>query len=321
MRDHGKSALLFVAIGLVLYTGAYYGAERLLYRTGDTNPFFKIATAPESTFDWVILGASHAMPFDFADFNTFMEGETGLRILNLATPGTGVLYNRFVLEHFLEDHRTAGVLYVVDSFAFYSRTWNEERFADAKLLRRTPFRFPVARRLLDYSLRKGVDPLAVLDYVSGFSKINNRERLQQDIWEGEAQFERVHRPSSVSDRKRIEYLYPSPGGEPAVFERYGHKFAALMDSALQQGIRVVVIKTPVPARFHRLLPNEAAFDEAVSRLLAERKVPFHDFSLTMNEPRFFFDTDHLNRVGLTHFFTKYLKPILAQGTATSLPAR
>jgi len=36
-----------------------------------------------------------------------------------------------------------------------------------------------------------VDARAVLDYVSGFSKINNRERFQRDVWEGDAQFERA----------------------------------------------------------------------------------------------------------------------------------
>src|ERR1017187_2120523 len=144
MKPLGKSALLFIAIGLAIYAGVYYAAEQLMYRTGHSNPFFKIATAQDSTVDWVILGASHAMPLDFADFNAQMERETRLRILNLAAPGTGPLYNRFVLEHFLRTHRTRNVLYVVDAFAFYSRTWNEERFADAKLLRCTPFETAIA---------------------------------------------------------------------------------------------------------------------------------------------------------------------------------
>lgn len=309
----GRSALRFVAIGLGLYAAAFYGAERLLYRTGDTNPFFKTATSAERSYDWVILGASHAMPLDFADFNADMERETGLRILNLATPGTGPLYNRFVLEQFLHRHRAANVLYVLDSFAFYSRTWNEDRFADAKLLRRTPFQPALARRLLDYSLREGVDARAVLDYLTGFSKINNRERFQRDIWEGEAQFDRVHRPSAAADRKRIAYLYPESEPDPAVFSRYLQQFEALIALARRDGVRVVAIKTPVPARFHALIPDEAAFDDTISRLLADEQVPFHDFSLSMDEPRFYFDTDHLNRTGLTEFFARHLKAILTQG--------
>lgn len=311
-RRVGRSTLLFVAIGLLLYAAVYAGAERLLYRTGDTNPFFKIATSAERSYDWVILGASHAMPLDFADFNAEMERATGLRILNLATPGTGPLYNRFVLEHFLHRYRTANLLYVLDSFAFYSRIWNEDRFVDAKLLRRTPFEPALAWRLVDYSLSEGVEAIAVLDYVTAFSKINNWERFRPDIWEGEAKFDRVHRPSAAADRKRIDYLYPVPDPDPAVFARYLQEFEALIALARQEGVRVVAIKMPVPARFHRLIPNEAAFDDRISRLLAREQVPFHDFSLTMDEPRFYFDTDHLNRVGLTEFFSRHLKPILTR---------
>ena len=192
MKRLAKSALLFIAIGLALYAGVYYAAERLMLHTGRSNPFFKIATTQESTVDWVILGASHAMPLDFADFNAQMERETRLKILNLAAPGAGPLYNRFVLEYFQRSHRARNLLYVVDSFAFYSRTWNEERFADAKLLRRTPFDTAIARRFWDYARHEGVDGRALLDYVSGFSKINNRERFQRDVWEGEAQFERAN---------------------------------------------------------------------------------------------------------------------------------
>jgi hypothetical protein len=301
--------LLFVAIGLMIYGAVYYAAEQLLYRTGRSNPLFKIATASQPEFDWLILGASHAMPLDFADFNALMERETGRRILNLASPGTGPLYNRFVLENFLRQHRARGLLYVADSFAFYSRAWNEDRFGDAKLVRRTPFEWATARSLWHYTRNEGVDFRAVLDFVTGFSKINNRERFERDVWEGEAQFERVYRTSAAAVKKRIEYLYPD-STTAGVLARYLEEFHDLLTLARKHEMRVVVIKTPVPARYLSQLPGEAAFDEAISRLLVSQNVPFHDFSSTMNEPRFYFDTDHLNRTGLTEFFAQQLKPIL-----------
>src|SRR3972149_6550459 len=122
MKRQAGSALLFVAIGLALYASVYTAAERLMFRTAHSNPFFKIATAREDPIDWVILGASHAMPLDFGDFNAWMEQQTGLRILNLAAPGAGPLYNRFVLEEFLRRHRARNLLYAADSFAFYARS-------------------------------------------------------------------------------------------------------------------------------------------------------------------------------------------------------
>lgn len=310
MKGLVRTALLFAAIGVGLYAVAYYACERLLYRTADTNPFFKIETARNDAYDWVILGASHAMPLDFADFEAHMEKETGLKILNLASPGTGPLYNRFVFEYFLRRHKAARVLYVLDSFAFYSPAWNEDRFADSKLLARTPFKPAIAWQLAQYSLKEGVDPRAVLDYVSGFSKINNAERFKPDIWEGETQFERTYRPSTTATGKRIAYLFPDATPDEAALERYLGEFADLLHLTRRQGIGVVVVKMPVPSRFYERLPDEAAFDQKVLALPAMRQALFRDYSLSIEERGNYLDTDHLNRTGLTQFFDLYLKAIL-----------
>jgi hypothetical protein len=310
MSRLAKSAFWFVGIGLLIYAGVYYAAEQLVYRTGKSNPFFKIATANRLEFDWLALGASHAMPLDFADFNAYLERATGLRIINLASPGTGPLYNRFVLENFLQRHRARGLLYVIDSFAFYSSDWNEDRFADAKLLRRTPFKVSTAESLYGYIRSEGVDPRAGLDYGTGFSKINNRERFETDVWEGERQFERVYRPSVAAVRSRIAYLYPRavPSEVPP---RYLEAFAKLVETAKSRGTCVTAIKMPLTAQFRNQLPNEEAFDKAISVRLEALGVQFRDFSQELDEPRFYFDTDHLNRAGLENFLERHLKLLLA----------
>lgn len=309
MTRQGKSAIAFIGIGLLIYAGIYLAAERLMYRNGRSNPLFKIATSEVKAFDWVILGASHAMPLDFDDFNVLMQRETGLKIINLASPGTGPLYNRFVLEAFLRGHTAKNVLYVADSFAFYSRAWNEERFGDAKLLRATPFDPANAWLLLQYSRREGVDPRALADYFAGFSKINNRERFQKDIWEGELQFDRVYRPSVVASKSRIAYLFPDSGREAAL-ARYLTEFTGMLELAKQRNVRVVVIKMPTPGQFRALLPNEAVFDEAMTAAVANRGIGFSNFSAELDEPRFYFDTDHLNRVGVAELFARQIKAIL-----------
>jgi len=315
MRKRTKSAVLFIAVGLVLYAALFYAVDRLVYWQGKSNPFYKIAVAARPDFDWVVLGASRAMPLDFADFNAIMEKETELEILNLASPGTGPLYNRFVFEQFLAGHRTRNLLYVADSFSFYLPTWNEERFADAKLLARTPFNLPIAKGLLGYTLHDGVDARAPLDYVTGFSKINNRDRFVRDLWEGEKQFDRVFRPSPAMVKSRIAYLYPKPP-TAAGLTHYLGVFGALVALAQQHGVRVVVIKMPVPPDFYARLPDEVGFDAAIEDLLAKRHVAFDDFSRSLTEPRFYFDTDHLNRTGLTEFFAHDLKAILRPAPAT-----
>jgi hypothetical protein len=75
-------------------------------------------------------------------------------------------------------------------------------------------------------------------------------------------------------------------------------------------MRVVVVKMPVPAQFRAKLPDEAAFDAALSRMVAARGMALRDFSQAIDEPRLYFDTDHLNRAGLTTFFNRDLKPLL-----------
>ena len=309
MSRLGKSAVLFVGIGLLIYAGVYSAAEQLVYRTGKSNPFFKIATAERTEFDWLILGASHAMPFDFADFNLHMERETGLQTINLAAQGTGPLYNRFVLDNFLQERRTKNLLYVIDSFAFYASDWNEGRFSDVKLLRRTPLKISIVKNLYEYIRHEGVAPRAGLDYVAGFSKINNRERFETDIWEGEKQFERVYRPSSAAVRSRIAYLYPDAPASAAA-ATYLASFAKLIETAQSQGVCVIAIKMPLPAQFRNQLPEEAAFDKTISILLDAHGVRFRDFSQDLDDPRFYFDTDHLNRTGLEIFFERHLRSLL-----------
>jgi len=213
MKTLLRPALLFIAIGLALYAALYTASEALLMQHGRSHPLFKIAQLREPAVDWVVLGASHAMPLDFDDVNAGLERASGQRIVQLAGPGTGPLYNRFVLEHFLQRHRTRELLYVVDAFAFYSRTWNEERFADAKLLRRTPWDPDIAAQLGRYVRDEGIEPQALLDYASGFSKINNRERCQRDVWEGAAQFER-------SGRRRAA---PRPSASPTSTRTARHR--------------------------------------------------------------------------------------------------
>lgn len=304
-----RAALLFVAIGLLLYAGVYAAAEQLMLRNGQSNPFYKIATLREASVDWVVLGASHAMPLDFSDAGREMEAASGRRIVNLAAQGAGPLYNRFVFEQFAAEHRTRNVLYVVDSFAFYSRTWNEDRFADPKLLRGTPFEAAIAERLLDYVRREGIDPRAALDYISGFSKINNRERFQRDIWEGEKQFDRVYPPSPSATAKRIAYLYPDQTPAQAQ-ERYLDELGVLVAAARNAGARVAIVKMPLPPPFAARLPSETSFDNAIRRRTAAWRADFHDFTATLPDSRLYFDTDHLNRAGVRQFFDRELKAIL-----------
>jgi len=50
----------------------------------------------------------------------------------------------------------------------------------------------------------------------------------------------------------------------------------------------------------------------MAQMLTVRGVRFHDLSATIDEPRFYFDTDHLNLAGLTEFLARDLKGSLSE---------
>jgi hypothetical protein len=240
--------------------------------------------------------------------NVRLEGMTKSKILNLSLVGGGVTVNRLLLDYFLTTHRTVNVVYVIDSFGFYAKDWNEGRLQDTRLFVRAPF----DPALVPLLLRHGAGYQAVLDYASGFSKINNPDRFKADISEDEAvKFSKTYRPVKQIDTQRIEYLYPKQT-DPQALAHYLAELEALIQHLKQHNIRLTVIKPPLPARVYAMLPNEAQFDSALKTLLARHGIVFHDFSLAGNDDKYFFNTDHLNRVGVVNFFENHLQPVLAR---------
>ena len=144
-----------------------------------------------------------------------------------------------MLDYFLVRHRTEAIVYVVDSFAFYSSEWNERRLEDARLFQRAPFDPALARLLLADS---GAPPMVAVDYVSGFSKINNPDRFGPDRPAEAARFDRRYRPVDQIDRQRIAYLYPAAlrrcGVRVNPRGRTSAQFEALVSDARARGIRV-----------------------------------------------------------------------------------
>lgn len=138
-RRYARRAALFAFVGLVIYAGVYVAAEQVVYRLAARNRFFTIYTTPPTRYDYVILGASHAAALDNADLNQRLEATVGGKVANLSVVGGGIVVNRLLLDYFLTRHTAATFVYVVDSFVFYSRRWNEDRLRDTRLFVRAPF--------------------------------------------------------------------------------------------------------------------------------------------------------------------------------------
>jgi hypothetical protein len=296
---------LFVLIGLVLYGGLYAWSESLVYTHGGKNRFFMIRTAPPQRYDFVILGASHAMPLGFEDINQRLEEASGAKVINLSTEGSGVSPNRLILDYFLTRHTAGHVIFVLDSFAFYSAEWNEDRL-DAALLQYAPFDPALVATLWRYPWARHLLPA----YVSGFAKINNENRYVADIPDSELnKFHRTYRPIAQIDRQRVRYLFP-PERDPAVFQHYLDEFETLIRTVQDHGMEMMVVKVPTPPRYRDNLPDEAAFDEAVGAVMQRLNVSYDDFSEAVTGNQFFYDTDHLNRDGVMTFVDGYLAKLL-----------
>ena len=304
-----RAVVGFALIGLALYAVLYMVSEDLIDRHARRNRFFLVKTAPRIDYDYVILGASHAVVLDNRDMNERLEAMTGKAILNLATVGAGVAVNQLLLDYFLAEHRTRAVIYTLDSFGFYSRAWNEERLRDTRLFLRAPWDLTLARLLL-------ADPAAravAIDYISGFSKINNPNRFESDLHDHEgARFDRVYRPVEQIDRQRINYLYPGAIGAASLQDSpYLSQFEEWIEELQSRGIRFIIVRPPIPKRVRSMIPNEAVFDETLRQLAARNGITVHDFSAVSNRKEFFFDTDHLNKRGVMAFFEDHLAAVLA----------
>ena len=306
----GRRAAGFVLIGVVLYVGLYVASERIIAEYAQRNRFYMVQTAPQARYDHVILGASHAAVFDYRDMNARLEAMTGARILNLSIVGAGITVNRLLLDYFLTEHHTDSVVYVLDSFGFYSAEWNEDRLQDAALLHRAPFDPALAWLLLRNPATRAV----ARDYVVGFSKINNPDRFVPDVLEGEGnRFDRTYRPVPQIDRQRIAYLYPNAIDDATLQDSpYLAALEDLIGKVQSRDIRMMVVRPPIPTRIYAMIPGEAQFDATLQALLDRYGVELHNFSLVDNDEEFYFDSDHLNQTGVLRFYESHLAELLAK---------
>lgn len=292
-----RGAAGFLAVLLLFYGVLYVASEWLVLETGQRNRFHRIATLVPGRVDVVIVGASHALPLDFEDMNRRLEERSGRRVVNLAVEGGGIVVSRLLHAYFAARHEAKHLVLFLDSFAFYTTKWNEERLDDVKLFRRAPLDIDLVQVLWQVPAAR---PIA-LNFVSGFLKINNADRFRPDVSEAEVvRFGRTYRSVAQIDRQRIAYLYPARV-DPAVFARYLGELDGLLGEARRRGTLVTAVKPPTPLRYRSKLPDEAAFDAAIREVLARHGARFEDMSGLLPEDRNYYDTDHLNRTGTAAF--------------------
>lgn len=303
-----RRILAFLAVAALLYAALFLWSDAILRKQGRQNPFQRIATAPERV-DWIILGASHALPLGFADMPQVIGDRTGQGTLILAVTGGGPVLMRVIAERWFVDHQAGGVLIVLDSFAFADRRWNEDRLADSDVLPKIPAdRATVAA--LAAAVPRGLPWQTWVAYASGFARINDRSRFAQDGWEAEAKFDTAPRPNAAATRARVQFLYPGPP-DPGAVGRGLADLQALIQLARAKGARVVIVRPPLPEAFLQALPGLPEFETRLAALAADTGVPVRDFSAVLPEARNYFDTDHLNRTGVLRWLDAGLAGLIA----------
>ncbi len=305
-RRGGRLWMPVLVIGLLIYGAIYAFAEITVLETSKRNRLFMINTAPLAEYDYIVLGASHAMPFDFEDMNRRLEDLTESSIMNLSIEGAGPVPARFFTDYFLAEHSTKNVLYIIDSFAFYSEQWNEVRIDDPELLARAPFDWALLRTLWQYPSTRGL----ILGYLTGFYKINNHERFAPDLSDSEqSKFTRTYRTNARVDERRMAFLYPDSISSETI-DNYIGELDRLADTLAQRGINLVAVKTPLPERVLTKLSGEEEFNAKVRAVLGAHGFQLHDFTTVANDDAFFYDTDHLNKDGVINFMDAYLGALL-----------
>ncbi len=308
----GKLWIPVLLAGIVIYALIYAYAESLVLETSKRNRLFMIHSAENRTYDFVVLGASHAMPFNFEDMNQRLEGLTDSSIINLSIEGAGPVPARFLTDYFLANHSTKNVLYIIDSFAYYSDQWNEVRIDDPELLARAPFDWDLLLTLWNYPSTRGLIP----GYLTGFFKINNHDRFEPDVSDSElSKFTRTYRTNARVDERRMAFLYPE-NLEESVVDKYVGELDKLASTLADNGVNLVAIKTPLPERVLTKLESEEAFDTKVEAVLSKYNFALHDFTTVANDDAFFYDTDHLNKDGVINFMDAHLVSLL---NATKAP--
>ena len=300
----------FVAIGLAIYAGLFVWSDRNLRNHAYGNPFYRISVAPEHS-DWIILGASHALPLGFSDIPDLVLDRTGKRIETLAVTGGGPNTWRIFAERYFTDRTADAVLIILDDFGFADARWNGRRLGDTDILPKIPADFQTTA-VLASATGQGVTVGTFAAYATGFARINDQTRFDIDRWGGEDKFDAAPRPSDAADQARIAFLYPGPPDQEAI-SRGLADLEAVIRLAQSKNALVVVLRPPLPDRFRTRLPELPGFEGRLLSLLGAHRVPLHDFSTLIPEAHFYFDTDHLNRKGVQAFLDTALGELLRGG--------
>lgn len=251
----------------------------------------------DQSHDLIILGTSRAYTLSRYEANhKALEKGLNAKVLNLAMPAAGGVkpawtYFRHALDRGM---RPKAVLIALDPFVFFSEACNEQH----KFVYYEPFEFAFFFALVSdaYPWRRIVTHVRhkfTLEWILRQpSPLPRFDKALSSLPDGE------------HIARRMDSLYLD-GLSPERMAHYGRYLRKILERCQSDGIAAHVLLMPTLLGEE---PGVAAFKEMLASLRAEYGFTQSDFVDAMRSPECFYDSDHLNAIGVERFVSGHLAP-------------
>ena len=293
-------------LGLLLGVNAALGVGLLVlidagrhYEQWQTDSVL-LATPRNTEFDLVVLGSSRAKLYTRLKPNLeCLERELDMRVLGMATPfGGGIVPAQMYLANFYErGNRVKNILLFLDPFVMFSRGPNEGH----KFVHFEPFRL----RFLWKMARHGFGHRRIMAYVRSKFSLDWLTQKPAEV----GYHTRALTPDDLDPvrmQMRMNSLFPD-GLNEANFKHYARSLEQFLDMAQRNNARVIIAFPPTLLGPDPGRPSVLALLEEYRR---RYEFEFHDLTTAVVDPGLYSDYDHLNSMGVEHFVSRFLKPLL-----------
>lgn len=292
----GAALLAINGVIAVLFLAAVDATHR--YEPWETDSVLEVM--PHRTkYGAVILGTSHAYLLSrFRDNHAILERELGDHVFNMALPAAGgARPTRLLLEEFLARGNTADrLIYFIEPFVFFSPGDNDQH----KFVYYEPLRPGFLLRLI----RDGYPWQRVFTYVRSKFSLEWIGQRPEVMMRHDYQLSPPIDPERV--RKRLASLYLE-GISNDTFNKYAQELRRIVETATGAGMRVYLLPPPTLIGHEPGMPQLEKFIEA---LADDHSFVYRDLTFSITEPRYYYDLDHLNTMGVEHLAGDLLLPII-----------